>query len=145
MADKLTFKAQFARLTLGLMVGLMVAMLYFSAVADGWKKQAALASPTRAENSTGEELRTPQDHLGLAENHRQKAARFRHEAEEAKKSMEKEARAFANCPKCGPNLQLNRMTAKYKSFVREAEAQADEQGRLAQYHLLMAKEMQEHR
>jgi hypothetical protein len=35
------------------------------------------------------------------------------------------------------------MTAKYKSLIKEAEANADGQGRLAQYHLLLAKDMRE--
>ena len=142
-------KAQFARLAAGLIIGLMTATVCFSNDGGG-KKQALLASTTHAEILTGEETRThqgqlaPQDQLKLAEIHRQKAARFRQEAAEAQKRLEKESHSFVRCPKCEPNLRLVRMTAKYKSLIREAEANADEQYRLAQYHLLLAKDMQEH-
>ncbi|HEY7184811.1 MAG TPA: hypothetical protein VIC84_25470 [Blastocatellia bacterium] len=141
-------KAQFARLAAGLIVSLMAATVCFSN--DGGKKQSLPASPTHAENSTGEETRThqaqltPQDQAQLAEIHRRKAAQFRQEAAEDQKKLEKESRSFVRCPKCEPSLRLIRMTAKYKSLIREAEANADEQDRLAQYHLLLAKDMQEH-
>jgi hypothetical protein len=143
------FKAQFARLALGLIVSLMTATVCFSNNGGG-KKQAPTISSSHAENSTGEETRThqgqlaPQGQLKLAEIHRQKAARFRQEAAEAQKKLEKESRSFVSCPKCQPSPRLIRMTAKYKSLIREAEANADEQDRLAQYHLLLAKDMREH-
>jgi hypothetical protein len=142
-------KGQFVRLVLGFLTSPMMATTSFSEV-DGGKRQAAQVLPIQAEISTSEEPRTqqgqftPQDHLKLAEIHRQKAIGFRREALEAQKKFEKESRALAHCPKCGPNLRLNRMTAEYKSLVRVAVARADEQDRLAQYHLLLAKEMQEH-
>src|SRR6185369_2324521 len=108
-------------------------------------KKAQADSSSHAENSNGKEPRAPQDQLKLAEIHRQKAAQFRLEAAEAQKRLEKESRSYVRCPKCEPNMRLIRMTAKYKSFIREVEANADEQDRLAQYHILLAKEMQEHR
>src|SRR5262245_36858735 len=137
------FKAQFARLVLGLVVILITTAGCLSND-EGRKKKAQTDSSSHLENSTGEEPRTPQDQLILAEIHRQKAAQFRHEAAEAQKTLEKESRSFVRCPKCEPNLRLTRMTAKYKSLISEAEANADEQDRLAQYHLLLAKDLQEH-
>ena len=117
----------------------------FLVVDPAWGRVQETTEPTptpRGEEHQGIVPDTPEQHLEKAEQYKRKAAAFRQEADDHRAMLANYRKRVASNPKdVLENPWLKKMRVHCEKYIKEAEAQAREADKFAEYHRFRAAEL----